>query len=268
MKLKNTGPIGIFDSGIGGLTVFAAIRKRLPDESLIYLGDSARVPYGTKSAETVVRYSRECAAFLTERGVKAIVVACNTATAHALPELSRHLEIPALGVVEPGARAAITASRNKIIGVIGTTGTIASNAYGNALKRIDPNVRVISRACPLFVPLAEEGWTDNDVAIAACHRYLDGLHTEGIDTLILGCTHYPLLADTIQKVVGDRVKLVDSAETTAEALSKLISEKKITAEKSAPATHHIYVTDMPARFESIAHGFLKGDLPAVTRVDL
>lgn len=268
MTANLTGPIGIFDSGIGGLTVFAAIRRRLPNESLIYLGDTARLPYGTKSAETVVRYSRECARFLVERGVKTLVVACNTASAYALPKLASEFEIPVFGVIEPGARAAISASKKKIIGVIGTSGTIASNAYGNALKSIDPKVRVVSRACPIFVPLVEEGWLDNDVALAAARRYLDGLRSEGIDTLILGCTHYPLLAPVIQRIVGDGVTLVDSAETTARTLGILIEEKKIAAEVRALPAHHIYVTDLPARFESIAHRFLRSDLPAVTRVDM
>lgn len=261
-------PIGIFDSGIGGLTVFAAVRQALPDESLLYLGDSARVPYGTKSAETIVRYARECAGFLVDRGVKALVVACNTASAHALPDLVNRLAVPILGVVEPGAVAALEASPRRTIGVIGTSATIASNAYGNALKAKDPKVRVVSRACPLFVPLVEEGWIDNDVALAAAHRYLDGMSAEGIDTLILGCTHYPLLAAIIQRVVGEKVRLVDSAETTATALRRLLAERKIAAPPGKRSLHHLYVTDLPARFETIAQRFLGDDLPPVTRVDL
>ncbi|MFH1830992.1 MAG: glutamate racemase [Pseudomonadota bacterium] len=268
MSPNANAPIGIFDSGIGGLTVFAAVRKLLPHESIIYLGDTARVPYGTKSAETVVRYARECADFLMERKVKAIVVACNTASAYALPHLADSFDVPVLGVVEPGCEAALEITKKRAVGVIGTAGTIASNAYGSLLKSKDPNVRVVSRACPLFVPLVEEGWVDNDVTSASAERYLKGLREEGIDALILGCTHYPLLTKTIAKHMGDAIKLVDSAEATACALEKLLSEKGLVAKQGNMPKHHLYVTDLPARFETIAHKFLKGDLPQVSRVDL
>ncbi len=268
MSSDSKRPIGLFDSGIGGLTVMAAVRRRLPGEELVYLGDTARVPYGTKSAETVVRYARECANFLVERGVKALVVACNTASAYALPDLEARLDIPVLGVVEPGAKAALAATRNRAVGVIGTSGTVASNAYGSALKKLDPGLRVVSRACPLFVPLVEEGWTSNEVAAAAAKRYLGSMAGEGIDTLILGCTHYPLLAKTIAEAVGGGVGLVDSAETTASALAELLESRPIASPAGSSPEHHIYVTDLPARFEAIAHRFLEGDLPPVTRVDL
>ncbi len=268
MNPASNAPIGIFDSGIGGLTVFAAVRARLPNESILYLGDTARVPYGTKSAETVVRYSRECAGFLIERGVKALVVACNTASAYALPDLAGSFDIPVLGVVSPGCEAALAVSQKRVVGVIGTAGTISSNAYGNALKALDPGIRVVSRACPLFVPLVEEGWTDNEVAHAAIGRYLRGLASEGIDTLILGCTHYPLLARAIGREMGDKVKLVDSAENTADALCRLLDESGLAAGTSLGEPSHIYVTDLPARFESIAQRFLGGEVPPVTRVDL
>lgn len=268
MCATNIGPIGIFDSGIGGLTVLAAVKKLLPSESIVYLGDTARVPYGTKSANMVARYARECSDFLVGRGVKAIVVACNTASANALPDLTARLSIPVLGVVGPGAKAALAATKNRIIGVIGTLATIASNAYGNALKAQDTSVRVVSQACPLFVPLVEEGWIENEVTDATTKRYLDGMKGEGIDTLILGCTHYPLLSTTIQKHVGDKVKLVDSAETTAYALKTLLEEKDLSAPRKTPPCHRIYVTDLPARFESIAYRFLGDDLPPVTRIDL
>jgi glutamate racemase len=263
------GPIGIFDSGIGGLTVLAAIRRRLPHEDLLYLGDTARVPYGTKSAETVIRYARQCAQFLAQRGVKAIVVACNTASAYALPELRRHFDLPILGVVEPGAQVASEASRSKVIGVIGTAGTIGSNAYGQALKALDSEVRVVSRACPLFVPLVEEGWTDDQVAQMVVHRYLGDMKSEGIDTLILGCTHYPLLADIIRRELGDGVEIVDSAWTTALALDqRLNGEAPAKARTEREGSCRIYVTDMPARFEAVARRFLGHDLPSVMRVDL
>lgn len=268
MATTPQAPIGIFDSGIGGLTVLAAVRATLKHESILYLGDTARVPYGTKSAETVVRYSRECAGFLVERGVKAVVVACNTASAYALPDLASTLKVPVIGVVEPGCAAALKASASRSIGVIGTAGTISSNAYGALLKKLDPSVRVVSRACPLFVPLVEEGWLENDVAEAAARRYLSGLAEEGIDTLILGCTHYPLLAPLIAAQMGKGVRLVDSAETTAIALRSLLQEQHLLAPEGLRPEHRIYVTDLPARFESIAHRFLGGELPHITRIDL
>ncbi len=268
MAIQSQAPIGIFDSGIGGLTVFAAVRACLPNESVLYLGDTARVPYGTKSAETVIRYSRECAGFLMERGVKAVVVACNTASAYALPDLTSTLGVPVLGVIGPGSQAALAKSRSAVIGVIGTSGTIASNAYGAELKKLHPGVRVVSRACPLFVPLVEEGWTDNEVAEAAAQRYLAGLGEEGIDTLILGCTHYPLLKEAIGRQLGGGVRLVDSAESTAEALRELLQQRGLTAPASSVPSSHLYVTDLPGRFESIARRFLCGDPPPVTRVDL
>lgn len=268
MVVRGQSPIGIFDSGIGGLTVLAEVRRRLPNESILYLGDTARVPYGTKSAETVVRYARQCAAFLVERGVKALVVACNTASAYALPDLCKSFDLPVQGVVEPGCRAALAASRKKSIGVIGTAGTIASNAYGSTLKSMDPSVRVVSRACPLFVPLVEEGWIDNEVADAAARRYLDGLGSEGIDTLILGCTHYPLLKNSIARHMGEGVALVDSAAVCAGSLEEMLVKKGIAAEPGLASQCHLYVTDLPSRFESIAHRFLDKETPPVTRVDL
>ena len=266
--MSGNSPIGIFDSGIGGLTVLAAVRRRLPQESILYLGDTARVPYGTKSAETVVRYSRQCAAFLVERGVKAIVVACNTASAYALPDLEKSFGVPVMGVVEPGCAHALELSRGRATGVIGTSGTIASNAYGQTLKSMAPEVRVISRACPLFVPLVEEGWTEGDVADAVAARYLEGLGSEGIDTLILGCTHYPLLAATIAGQLGDGVRLIDSAEACAASLERLLERNSLSAPAGAAGGCHLYVTDLPARFETIAHRFLAGETPSVTRVDL
>jgi glutamate racemase len=258
-------PIGIFDSGVGGLTVFAEIRKRLPCESLIYFGDTARLPYGNKSAETVIRYSLENASFLADRGVKAIVVACNTASALALPALSSKFDLPVIGVVAPGARAAIKATKNRKIGVIGTQATISSGAYGRALREMDSEVKVVSQACPLFVPLVEEGWIDNEVARAAARRYLSGIKEEGIDVLILGCTHYPLLKPLIREVVGSGIELVDSAEAAADSLGSML-EKNDLERKSGESRHQIYVTDLPARFESIARRFLGDDAPQIRHV--
>ncbi len=266
---KKMGPIGVFDSGIGGLTVLAALRRLMPGDSFVYLGDTARVPYGTKSSETVIRYSRQCADFLVEKDVRAIVVACNTASACALPDLGNRFDIPILGVVNPGAEAAIAATKSGVIGVIGTAGTIGSNAYGSALKAKDSSVRVVSRASPLLVPLVEEGWIASDIARAVVREYLSDMAVEGIDTLILGCTHYPLLSDLIASELGGGVTLVDSADTTAVALRELLQLRGllITSDEK-PVSNRIYVTDIPSRFEVIGRRFLGDDPPPVTRVDL
>ena len=217
MRPSPAAPIGVFDSGLGGLTVVRSLMQQVPGESLIYFGDTARVPYGPKSPDTIRRYSREIAAYLLGEGVKAIVVACNTATAHALPTLASELSVPVIGVVTPGARAAVAASAGRHIGVIGTAGTIASGAYEAALHAVDPGVEVIARACPLFVPLVEEGWLDTEVTRSVARAYLAPFVSAGIDTLVLGCTHYPLLAPVIADVVGRDVRLVDSADAAAGA---------------------------------------------------
>lgn len=260
--------IGIFDSGIGGLTVFRAIRSALPGESLIYLGDTARVPYGNKSAETIVRYSLEDAEFLLKRKVKAIVIACNTSSSYAIPELTARSGVPVIGVIEPGVSAAINATKNNSIGVIGTNSTIQSNQYAKGLKAVRKDVKVVSLPCPMFVPLVEEGWLDNEVTLAAAERYLATLRSEEIDTLILGCTHYPLLKKVIQKVMGKAVRLVDSAESLAEDLKKMLSKNNLLKNNSKKCEHHLYVTDLPARFEITASRFLSGDLPPVKRVEI
>jgi glutamate racemase len=263
----NSHPIGVFDSGIGGLTVFSAIKRHLPNEALVYLGDTARVPYGTKSAETVVRYSRENARFLEEKGVKAIVVACNTASAVALDDLRRRCEVPVLGVVEPGVRAALAASVTKRIGVIGTRATIASDAYGSLLHELHADSHVVSVACPLFVPLVEEGWLSGEIVEEIAKRYCAELECARVDALILGCTHYPLLKDAIAKVVGPGVTLVDSGEAAAEALKHLIENEGI-ASTGTVSDDQLFVTDVPGQFESVARRFLGGMMPAVKRVNL
>jgi len=263
---KTDQPIGIFDSGIGGLTVYSEIRKKLPDESLIYLGDTARVPYGTKTAETIIRYSIENARFLLQRKVKAIVVACNTASALALSHLKSEIDVPVIGVVMPGAKIAIEKTKKNIIGVIGTEATVASSAYAKALRSLSKDVKVVSQSCPLFVPLVEEGWIDNEVAEVAAKTYLSGMKEEGIDVLVLGCTHYPLLKKVISNVVGSEILLVDSASTTADALDLLLSEYKLKKASKEKANHQIYVTDLPARFESMARRFLGDDIPQIKHV--
>jgi glutamate racemase len=256
-------PIGVFDSGVGGLTVFREIARALPREPLIYLGDSARVPYGTKSPKTVERYSLEAARHLLARDVKMLVVACNTATAAALPALQAELSIPVIGVVEPGARAAV-ARTSGVVGVIATEGTVKSKAYTTAIKKIDPDVKVIESAAPLFVPLAEEGWANTHVAREVAEIYLEPLIDAGIDTLVLGCTHYPILRGTIESVVGDVVQIVDSAETTALSVKELLG---ISAGVDAPE-YHFLVTDAEERFRRIAGEFLEREIANLELVSL
>lgn len=260
--------IGIFDSGIGGLTVFSAIRQVLPNEPLIYLGDTARVPYGTKSAETVIKYSIQNAHFLVQRGIKALVVACNTSSAYSLPFLCKEVDIPVIGVIYPGVKAALAASKSKHIGVIGTPATVNSNAYAHLLKEMDSKTMVISQACPLFVPLVEEGWLEGEVTEAVAKIYLESFRNERIDTLILGCTHYPLLKHVIQKVVGGDVLLIDSAEAAAETVKNELSQRHLLIDSKNKAVHQIYVTDLLVRFEAIAINFLGKNIPPVKRVEL
>ncbi|MBI4125912.1 MAG: glutamate racemase [Deltaproteobacteria bacterium] len=265
--MAQVNPIGIFDSGVGGLTVFAAIRELMPRESLVYLGDTARLPYGTKSRETVIRYALEDEAFLARHQVKAIVVACNTASAVALDTLREHSTVPVVGVVEPGANAAVAASRGRCIGVIGTTGTIASNAYTDVIKRLEPRATVIAQACPLFVSLVEEGWLTDEVTWKVAQRYLTPLREAGVDTLVLACTHYPLLKPLIAEVMGQGVALVDSAEAVAEELKRMLEDHSLQT-TSAHAEHHLFVTDLPGAFTHVAARFLGHHLPPVERVDL
>lgn len=261
-------PIGIFDSGVGGLTVYRAIAAALPQESLCYVGDTARVPYGNKSPETVTRYSLEIAAFLAERGVKALVVACNTSSAVALPALRERCAFPVIGVIEPGVEAALAATRSGRIGVIATAATIASQAYAHALKARAPNARIVSRACPMFVPLVEEGWLDGPIADAVIHQYLDPLRSEGIDTLILGCTHYPLLAPRIAALFGDDVRLVDSGAAAADALRAILQQHGLAAEPTARPQHRLYVTDAATAFAQITARILDRAVPAITAITL
>ena len=256
--------IGIFDSGVGGLTVQRAILYALPGADTVYLGDTARVPYGTKSAETVTQYSLRNAAFLARHEIDLLVVACNTASAVALPALGAALRVPVLGVVEPGARAAARASRSGRIGVIGTQGTVASGAYQRAIAAARPGAEVIARACPLFVPLAEEGWTDprDEVVRGIVRRYLAPLREAAVDTLVLGCTHYPLLRDAIAAELPG-VALVDSAEAiAAEVRGRLPDDPR------RAAAHRFYVTDAPEKFLAVAGRFLGRPVEAAEHVDV
>ncbi len=251
----NPRPIGVFDSGVGGLTVFHAMEQALPGESLVYLGDTARVPYGTKSAETVVRYGIEAARFLRKHDVKLLVVACNTASAVALGPLAEEAQVPVLGVILPGARRAVELSRSGKIGVIGTRATIHSGAYETEIHALQRNAEVVSRACPLFVPLAEEGWTDNAIARQIAERYLEPFRKAEVDTLVLGCTHYPLLRKIIGEVMGPEVTLVDSAESVAGEVRHRLDEAPDQATSTA-AEHHFFVTDAPEPFQKVAERFL------------
>ncbi len=246
--------IGIFDSGIGGLTVFKEIVAKLPEENIIYLGDTARVPYGIRSAETVTRYSFENTNFLLSQEIKMLVVACNTATAISLEAVKKEFPLPVIGVLEPGARAAVASTKTRKVGVIGTEATINSGAYERTIKRLAPDVEVMSRACPLFVQLAEEGWTDNDVAELVAGKYLAPFRETGIDTLVLGCTHYPLLKEVISKAVGPGIMLIDSATETAKEVADVL--EKLKWRGKGEGVRKFYVTDTPARFEMIGKRFL------------
>ncbi|MEM6558813.1 MAG: glutamate racemase [Myxococcota bacterium] len=256
------GPIiGVFDSGVGGLTVVRALRQRWPQAELLYLGDTARVPYGTKSASVVERYAVNCARFLADRGADQLVIACNTATAYALDALRSTFSIPVTGVVEPGAALAVDSSRSGRIGVIATEGTINSASYQNALKRAKPGVEIYTQACPLFVPLAEEGLQTHAAARLLAKDYLAPLLVQGIDTLVLGCTHYPLLAPLLRDVVGPEVELIDSADAVAEAI--IPPETRGTANEWC-----FFATDVSERVQRVGSAFLGCELPRVELVDL
>lgn len=264
--MSREAAIGIFDSGVGGLTVVHALLEALPAEHLIYLGDTGRYPYGTKSAETVARYSLENTEFLLARGVKAIVVACNSASSVALDAVAARAGVPVVGVIAPGARAAIGRSRLRRIGVIGTEATIASGAYTRALRSLDDGVEVYTRACPLFVPLAEEGWTDGPIVRQVADTYLASLARSGIDVLILGCTHYPLLRGAIAAAAGDGITLVDSAEETAREVRALLEAQGL-SRPDGVGTSSFFVTDVPERFVRIGQRFLGARVESAVRIE-
>jgi glutamate racemase len=248
--------IGIFDSGIGGLTVLKEIMAALPEENTIYLGDTARVPYGIRSPETVTRYSFENTHFLLSQEIKLLVVACNTASAVSLDAVKKEFPLPVIGVLGPGARAAASATKSRKVGVIGTEATIGSGAYEKAIRKLDPGIEVRSLACPLFVPLVEEGWIDNDAAELVAGKYLAPLRGSGIDTLVLGCTHYPLLKSVISAVIGPGVTLIDSATETAKEVVAVLDQLKWHRPGNGPVVRKYFVTDTPARFEKVGKLFL------------
>jgi len=269
--LNPTLPIGIFDSGVGGLTVYRALHERLPNERFVYLGDTARVPYGTKSLATVERYAVENARFLEAHGIKLLVVACNTASALALPAIRRAVSVEVVGMIEPGSRAAVKLGRGNTIGVIATEATVQSQAYAHAIAEIDSSTGVIERACPLFVPLAEEGWADTDVARTVAQSYLGDLTTKGMEVLVLGCTHYPILHRVIGETLGSAVSLIDSGEAAADEVKAILERSGLShAENQSHDLErqlcddldHFYVTDAAKRFAKVAERFL-GSAPSI-----
>ncbi len=252
-------PIGVFDSGVGGLTVAREIMRQLPGERLIYFGDTARVPYGSKSKETITRYSRQIIRFLQEKGVKAIVVACNTASALALPQIRTELDIPIIGVVRPGAKVAAETTRNGRIGVIGTEATIGSQIYTSVIHERNPEAVVIGKPCPLFVPLVEEGWRKDPITEEIARRYLDSFQSSDIDTMIMGCTHYPLLRSTLRRILGESVTLVNPAYETAQSLKALLEEQDLVndgLETGEVPQYQFYVSDAADKFKEFANTIL------------
>ncbi len=255
-------PIGVFDSGIGGLTVVRALMERLPFEDIIYFGDTARVPYGIKSTETIIGYAGQITDFLLTQNVKLLIVACNTMASVAYEAICGRSSVPVLDVIDAGARSAVGATKTKSVGVIGTPATINSNSYARAIHRYDREIRIFSQACPLFVPLVEEGWLDHPVTRLTAQEYLAPVLAEHIDTLVLGCTHYPLLKALLQELVGP-ISLVDSAEAMADITAKLLEETRFANPSQAAPSYRFYVTDVPLRFQAIAERFLGRALPPV-----
>jgi glutamate racemase len=269
--LSRNLPIGIFDSGVGGLTVYRALHERLPHERFVYLGDTARVPYGTKSLATVERYAVENSKFLEAHGIKLLVVACNTASALAVPAIRKAVHVPVIGVIEPGSRAAVDVASGQNIGVIATEATVNSGAYANAIAALGAKGEVIERACPLFVPLAEEGWANTDVARVVAKDYLNDFHHTSIAALVLGCTHYPILSDVISEIVGRQITLIDSGAATAADVESLLETKSLKHDEPlgfyqerrlCDDLDHFYVTDAAERFAKVAERFL-GSAPSI-----
>lgn len=264
----NNCPIGVFDSGVGGLTVAREILRQHPNESIVYFGDTARVPYGSKSKDTIIRYSRQIVNFLQTKNVKAIVVACNTASAFALDTIEKEIDLPVIGVVKPGAKVATETTLNKKVGIIGTEGTIKSELYTKYIKSIDDSITVYGKACPLFVPLVEEGMLHDSVTDEMAERYLSELKEEGIDSLILGCTHYPLLRRTVRKVMGEGVNLVNPAYETARSLGYLMEELGIKAATDNEAVYDFYVSDAAEKFKDFANSILPFDIKEIHQINI
>ena len=262
----NNQPIGVFDSGIGGLTVVKELIHHLPHESIIYFGDTARIPYGTKSEKTIQRFALEDSIFLLDHQVKMVIVACNTASAVALPLLQRILPVPVIGVIEAGAKAAIARTRNGRIGLIGTATTIRTRAYHNAIRQLSQGVQILDQACPLLVPLVEEGWIEDDATYLITRRYLLHLQEHQIDTLILGCTHYPLLKPVFRHILGEQVTLIDSGEETARLVAERLKSLQLQAAPTMAPQHRFYISDLPYKFQEIGERFLQQTLPHVETI--
>ena len=264
-------PVGVFDSGVGGLTVAREIMRQIPNERIVYFGDTARVPYGSKSKETVTKYSSQILRFLQQQNVKAIVVACNTASAYALEHLEEETEIPIIGVVKPGAKAAVGATRNKKIGVIATQGTIESEIYNRYIEQLDIRIEVLAKACPLFVPLVEEGLLEDPVTDEIAERYLSSLKDSEIDTLILGCTHYPLIRGTLKRVMGETVTLVNPAYETAIELKDLLNKKNLLSQMHPPLgsnQYQFYVSDGAKKFQRFANSIVKYGILSAKQINI
>jgi glutamate racemase len=266
--MSNTAPIGVFDSGMGGLTVVREMVRQLPNESIIYFGDTARVPYGPKSPDTVLRYSREITSYLRDQGVKALVVACNTATAHALPALREEFDLPVVGVIEPGARAVAAATKTRKVGVIGTAGTIKSRAYEKEIRKLLPDAQITAQACALFVPLVEEGWVDTEPTRAIARNYLAPLVSAEVDTVVLGCTHYPLMKTVIGNVVGREVRLIDSAEETARETGEVLRANGLENTTPNEARYRFIASDAPDTFLALGERFLGSAIDRVEALTL
>lgn len=266
--MEKEKPIGVFDSGIGGLTVVKRIAAVLPEEDIVYFGDTARVPYGSKSNDTVIEYSLEDARFLMQKNVKAIVVACNTASSIAMDILRKNFNVPLIGMIEPGAQTAVKNTKNNRVGVIGTRATISNKAYSNKIKELKPDIQVFEKACPLFVPLAEEGWIDHKATYEIAEEYLYELRDENIDTLVLGCTHYPILSKVIQEVIGEDVALVDSGVVAAEMIRQELDRTDLHTNSSSVGSSELYVSDIPTKFKEVAELFLGNPVKEVHKVEV
>ncbi len=270
-EVRSEAPVGVFDSGVGGLTVAREIMRQIPNEKIVYFGDTARVPYGSKSKETITKFSRQIVHFLQEQHVKAIVVACNTASAYALEEIEKEIDIPIIGVVKPGAKTAVEATRNGRIGVIGTEGTIGSDIYTTYIREMKPDISVQGKACPLLVPLIEEGLWKDPVTDEIATRYLSGLIDSDIDTLILGCTHYPLIRSTVGKIMGEKVTLVNPAYETARELKDLLVEEELLNGKEQELggdRYRFYVSDMADKFQIFANSILKYGILSARKINI
>ena len=265
---NKTAPIGIFDSGIGGLTVAKRIISMLPNENIVYFGDTARVPYGSKSNSTVIEYSMQDAQFLINKNVKLIIVACNTASSVALDTLKDKYDIPIIGMIEPGAKLALEKTKNGRIGVIGTNSTINNKAYSEQLKELDDRMKIIEKPCPLFVPIAEEGWLDHEATDLIAKEYLQEFIDADVDTLILGCTHYPLLAETIQKIMGENVSLIDSGYAASLQVENYLEGRGVRNDSLQLGTKQFYVSDLPDKFKSMAERFLGSEVKHIEKIDV